>query len=223
MHAREFAARAAVHPLFASSVTSPRNPNSCDRCELQQTIAQLEALTSIPFCGVACLHPGQPRFTPDLKREWRPSCPLSLLALLRGKTLALKSALPAGTTMGQGTEDNEPRRGTRSALPLGRASAQANMYQPCLRPALQPTSTHAVHGLKTDMQRGNLGHERHYTWKAEGRRSEASSPPHREDRDSLASNRADTDSTEAEKGRRRQRHRGQVCPKRDRDRPLHQA
>ena len=117
MHAREFAARAAVHPLFASSVTSPRNPNSCDRCELEQTIAQLEALTSIPFCGVARLHPGQPRFTPDLKREWRPSCPLSLLALLRGKTLALKSALPAGTTMGQGTEDNEPRQGTRSARP----------------------------------------------------------------------------------------------------------
>ena len=74
------------------------------------------------------------------------------------------------------------------------------MYQPCLRPALQPASTHAVHGLKTDMQRGTpLGHERHYTWKAEGRRSEASSPPHREDRDSLASNRTDTDSTEAEK------------------------
>ena len=66
--------------------------------------------------------------------------------------------------------------------------------------ALQPPSTQAAYGLKTDMQRGTpLGHERHYAWKAEGRRSEASSPPHREDRDRLASNHTDTDSIEAEK------------------------
>ena len=194
VYAREFVAGAAVHPLFASSVTSPRHPNSCDRCELQPTIAQLEALTSVPFCGVARLRPGQPWFTPDPKRAWRHSCPLRLLALLRGKTLALKSALPAGTTMGVGAEYNKPKRGTWSELPIGRASAQANKYQPCLKPALQPTSTHAVHGLNTP-----LGHERHYTWKAEGRRSEASSPPRREDRDSLASNRTGTDSIEAEK------------------------
>ena len=39
----------------------------------------------------------------------------------------------------------------------------------------------AVSGLKTTMQRGTpLGSERHYSWRADGWRSEASSPPQRE-------------------------------------------
>ena len=71
--------------------------------------------------------------------------------------------------------------GALISRPSYRDESRCSGHQQDSLPTVLPAPSKAVSGLKTTMQRGTpLGSERHYSWQADGWRSEASSPPQRE-------------------------------------------
>ena len=149
--------------------------STCCRCFLQSTFAQPGALFSRPTCCNEPNFSGQSTLTRHTGLVRRPSCQVGQSPHLRSKEQAFKTALPTGT--GFGSLINEQTWGAWSVMPHCRYKSRASVSLRNPRQTALLSLLPAIPGLKTTMQRGTpIGKERHYTWRANARRSEESSP-----------------------------------------------
>ena len=149
--------------------------SNCCRCFLPSTFAQPEALFSQPTCCNEQIFSGQSTLTRHTGLERWHFCQVGQSPLVRSKEQAFKTALPTGA--GFGSLINERTWGARSVLPHCRYKSRASVSLHYPRQTALLSLLPAIPRLKTTMQRGTpIGRERHYTWRTNARRSEASSP-----------------------------------------------
>ena len=173
--ARFLPVRVALQLMFTLHATSTRFLlSSCGRGFSQSTFAQSGALLSRPTWGNTSTCSGQLSLTRRPRQVRWCKHPAGQSSQLRSKEQASRTTLPTGTALG--TLATAHTWGAWSVMPNCMSQTRALMsQQDSLQTALLSPSQ-AIPELKTTMQRGTpIGRERHYSWRADERRSEASS------------------------------------------------